>query len=236
MDFSLTGFTLELWIRPHLLPNGINSVQLINFRGEYLITYKPKGEIIFSMIDSTNSHLYTTTLQAMPLNQWTYLSFVYSVIDNQLQLYVNGEFVSSIILSIKSRQLTNDIIIGRQFIGAVRDVRLRACARNPDEILHTMKIENLWGNETCLVGYWPMTDDIGQNILNLSPSGNRHSGTLGSDDNPNLYTDPIWAYVLPAPAPASPSPEPRTLTYQIFRANITLPMIVRWGTIFDLPV
>ena len=72
MNFLSTGFTIELWIRPDSLPNGNNPVQLINFRGEYRLTYQPKGEIRFSMIDSTHSHFYTTTLQAIPLNQWTY--------------------------------------------------------------------------------------------------------------------------------------------------------------------
>jgi hypothetical protein len=232
-DFSSTGFTIELWIRPDSLPNGINSVQLINFRGEYRVTYQPKGEITFSLIDSTQSNLYTTSLQAIPLNQWTFLSFVYSVVDKQLQLYVNGEFVSSIILSIKSKKLTDDIIIGQQFLGAVRDLRLWACARNPDEIRFNMKIHSLIGNETCLVGLWPMADAIGQHILDLSFNGIPHPGTLGFDDNPNLYTNPIWANILPTPPPP---PGPRIYTWQIFRANITLPITARWGTIFDVAV
>jgi len=233
MNFSSTGFTIELWVRPDSLPNGNNSVQLINFRGEYRLTYQPKGEIRFSMIDSTHSHFFTTTLQAIPLNQWTYISCVYSAIDYQLQLYVNGEFISSIILTTKPRKLTNDIIIGQEFIGAVRNLHLWGCARNSDEIRYAMNINNLAGNETCLIGLWPMADGIGQNVLDLSLNGIPHPGTLGFDDNPNLYTDPIWAHVPPKPPPPPP---PRILHYQIFRANITLPMVASWGTIFDIPV
>ena len=67
-----------------------------------------------------------------------------------------------------------------------------------------MNINNLIGNETCLIGLWPMADGIGQNILDLSLNGIPHPGTLGFDDNPNLYTDPIWAYVLPKPPPPPP--------------------------------
>jgi hypothetical protein len=233
LNFTSTGFTIEIWIRPDALPIGTNPVQLINFRGEYLLTYQPKGQITFAVNDPTQPHLYTTTIQAIPLNQWTYLSIVYSPIDNQLQLYVNAEFVSSIISSIQPARLTNDIIIGQQFIGAVRDFRVWACPKNADQIRYTMQTNSFIGKETCLVGLWPMTDAAGKTILDLTVNGVPHPGTLGFDDNPNLYTDPIWAYVLPKPPPP---PEPRILTYQIFRENITLPLIFQWGSIFDLPV
>ena len=233
LDFSSTGFTIELWVRPDSLPSGKNAVQLVNFRGEYCVTYQPKGEITFSVITPTQTYLYTTSLQAIPLNQWTFLSFVYSVVDKQLQLYVNGDFVSSIILSIKPKKLNDDLIIGQEFIGAVRDLRLWGCARNADEIRFSMNTNSLIGNETCLVGLWPMADGNGQNILDLSLNGIQHSGTLGIDDNPNLYTNPIWVHVLPKPPPP---PEPRILTWQVFRTNITLPMTVRWGSIVDIAV
>jgi hypothetical protein len=236
MNFSSTGFTMELWIRPDMLPYGNNSLQIIHFRGEYLLTYQPKGEITFSIIDhQKKSHFYTTTLQAIPLHQWTYLSCVYLPIDNQLQLYVNGEFVSSIILSIKSNKLTDDVIIGKEFIGAVRDLRLWGCPKTQDQIRYSMQKSSLFGNETCLVGLWPMADGIGKIVLDLSVNDIPHPGTLGFDDNPNLYTDPIWTYVPPK-HPSSHPPPPRILTYQIFRENITFPMIAQWGTIFDIPV
>nr|ACF16062.1 laminin-G [Adineta vaga] len=233
MDFSKTGFTIELWIRPHALPDGDIPVQLINFRGEYQITYKPKGEITFSITNKRHPNFYTTTLQAIPLDQWTHITCVFVSIENQLRLYVNGEFVSSIILSIKSQKLNDDIIIGQQFIGAIRDVRLWGCSNPPEKILLSMRTSTLLGNETCLVGLWPMGDALGQTILDLSVNDISHPGTLGTDDNINLLNDPIWAYVLPKPPPPPPL---RVLTYQIFRENITLPMVVQWGTIFDIPV
>jgi hypothetical protein len=233
IDFSSTGFTIELWIRPDSLPIGTNPVQVLNFRGEYRLTYQPKGEIRFSLIDSTNTNLYTTTLQAIPLNQWTYISCVYSHVDNQLQLYINGEFISSIILSVKSKKLTNDIIIGQEFIGAVRELSLWACAKNADEIRFTMNTKSILGNSTCLVGLWLMDEATGQDVFDISLNGIPHPGTLGFDDNPNLHNDPIWAHVLPTPPPPPP---PHIFHYQIFRANITLPLVVSWGTIFDIPV
>jgi hypothetical protein len=233
MNLTSSGFTIEMWVRPDSLPIGNNPVQLINFRNEYLVSYEAKGQITFSMINSRYSHLYTTTIQAIPLNQWTYLSCVYLSTDNQLQLFINAEFVSSVILPTKSNQLTNDIIIGQQFIGAVRDLRLWACPRNSDLIRLTMKMDSLFGNETCLIGLWPMTDATGQIILDLSLNGTPHPGTLGFDDNPNLYADPIWAYLLSKPPPP---PTPRILHYQIFRENITVPFVAIWGSIVDFPV
>ena len=232
-DLSLGGMTIELWIRPNSLPNGNYAVQLMDFRGEFNLIYQRRGEITFSVTDATRSDLFVTSLQALPLNQWTFLSCVYSIIDHQLQLYINGEFVSSIILPIQPKKTTNDIIIGQGFSGAVRDIRLWGCARTAEEILFTMRIPSLFGNETCLLGLWPMADVAGQIILDGSVNGPPHPGTLGFDDNPMLHTDPIWAYILPKPPPP---PEPRVLTWHVFRENITFPMHVRWGSMYDSAV
>ncbi|CAF0779646.1 unnamed protein product [Adineta ricciae] len=233
MDFTTTGFTIDFWVRPHVLPDGDTPVQLINFRGEYLITYQPKGEITFSITNKRHPHFYTTTLQAIPMDQWTHIACVFVSIDNQLRLYINGEFVSSIILSIKSQKLTDDIIIGQQFIGAVREVRLWGCSNTPEHIRLSMQTSSLLGNETCLVGLWPMGDAVGQTVLDLSVNSIPHPGTLGPDDNINLINDPIWAHVLPKPPTPPP---PRIVSYQIFRENITFPLVAQWGSIFDLPV
>ena len=231
-DFLSTGLTIELWIRPGLLPNGNQPVQLMDFRGEFRLIYQRRGEITFAVSDPTRLDLFVTSLQALPLNQWTFLSCVYSIVDNQLQLYLNGEFVSSIILPIQPKRTTNEIIIGQEFLGAVRDLRLWRCARSAEEILFTMKIPSLSGNETCLVGLWPMAEAEGQVILDVSVNGPPHPGTLGFDDNPISHTDPIWAYVIPNP----PTPEPRVFTWHVFRENITFPMHVRWGSIYDAAV
>ena len=232
-DFSLTGFTFEMRIRPDALPKDPHTVHFMNFRGEYYLTYQPRGEVTFSVIDQTQTHLYTTSLQTLPLHQWTHLAGVYSPTENQLQLYVNGEFVSSIIHSQKTSVVTTDIIIGQQFVGAVRDFRLWTCALSAEAILLSMQTESLLGNETCLVGLWPMADDVGQVISDLAATSVPHPGTLGVDDNPNYYNDPIWAFVLPKPVAPPAAPE---FSYRMFRENITVPFMAVWGSILDLPV
>ncbi|CAF1013004.1 unnamed protein product [Adineta steineri] len=236
MDLELTGFTIELWLRPDLLPpNGIESINILNFRDQYQLTYESNGEIKFRVMNKIYSNIYVRTLQSINVNQWIFLSFVYSSIDNQLEFYLNGQFISSIILIIKPEKLTNDILIGKEFIGAIRDLRLWNCSRNQYEIFSTMKTNSLIGNETCLIGLWSMTDNYGQIIKDLTMNNIPHHGTLGFDHNLNLITDPIWAYVLPKSF-LPPPPKARTLTYSIFRENITSPMYVQWGTIFDIPV
>ena len=233
MKFSTTGVTFELWFRPDALPKNANPLRLLDFRGEYLLAYQPKGEILFSLVDQTQSHLFTTSLQTIPLDQWTHISCVHSIVDDQLQLYLNGEYVSSIVTKVKTNQIANDIIIGQQFIGAVRDLRLWGCVRNAEEIRYSKETKALFGNETCLVGYWPMGDGAGQTIIDAEVNGPPHPGTLGFDDNPNLFSDPIWTHVLPTPPEP---PEPPVLTYRIFRENLTTPFMAKWGSIYDLPV
>lgn len=232
-NFSQTGFTLELFIRPDALSTKNSPVRIVNFRGEFIIDYQPKGEITFSVNDSTQSYLYTTTLQSIPLNQWSFISCVFTGLDKQLLLYMNGEFVSSIVLAKAPKRWTNEIFIGYDFLGAIRDLRLWSCIRTPEQIRWTMKKIPLFGNETCLVGLWPMADATGQYILDTSVNGSPHPGTLGFDDNPNIITNPIWLNVIPAPPVPIP---PKMLTWQIFRQNITLPLVVRWGSFVDIPV
>lgn len=232
-DLSFGGMTIEFWIRPNSLPEGNYAAKLMNFRGEFSLVYQRRGEITFSAIHATRSDLFVTSLQAVPLNRWTFISCVYSSVDHQLQLYMNGEFISSIILPVQPKKTTNDIIIGQGFPGAVRDLRLWGCARTADEIRFTMRVPSLFGNETCLLGLWPMADAIGQIILDELANGLPHPGTLGFDDNPMLHTDPIWTYILPKPPPP---PEPRVFTWHVFRENITFPMHVRWGWLNDIAV
>jgi len=228
-----TGFTFEFWIRPDVLPSRNSPVQIVNIRKEFCIQYQPKGEITFSVNDTKQTHLYTTTLRAVPMKKWSFLSAVYSATDKQMLLYLNGDLASSVLLSAVPKQGTTDIIIAYDFIGAIRDVHLWSCVRTAVEIRVLMKKKKLIGNETCLIGYWPMTDGDGQFVLDFSTSGSPIPGTMGFDNNPNLLTDPIWLNVVPEP---SVPPSPPMLTWQIFRANITLPMVVRWGSFLDYPV
>ena len=179
------------------------------------------------------SYLYTTSLQSIPLNKWTHIAGVYSVAENQLQLYINGEFVSSIIHSKKTYPMMKDILLGQNFRGAMRDFRVWACPLSAEAIYYGMGLDSLVGNETCLLGYWPMADGVGPVIPDVVLTAPPRPGTLGLDDNPSFVTDPIWAFVLPKPP--SP-PEPPTMDYRMFRINISAPFVVRWGSPYDQPV
>ncbi|UJR11272.1 hypothetical protein I4U23_015454 [Adineta vaga] len=222
MNFLSNGFTIELSIRPNVIQNQEKSVQILNFRRQFSLVYQSTGEVSFSIDNSTGTHQYITALFVLPLYHWIDISCVYLSEENQLELYINGEYISNVQLSSKLHPLTNDIIIGQGFLGAVRNLRLWRCEFSYDKVRHLTQINSLFGNETCLIGLWPIANGVGQIVSDLIVNNISRSGTLGHDNNPNLLTNPIWAYVLPETLPLPPS---HISTYQTFRKNSVQPIV-----------
>ncbi|CAF1113869.1 unnamed protein product [Adineta ricciae] len=229
-DFSTSGFTFELWIKSATNVDIIRkSTEIVNFRKEFLLIIDKTGQIRISFRNQIQQLSKTKTSMILPLHQWIFVSCVYSPNEKQLQLYLNGQWMLNERFTVQSHPSSDEIIIGRGFLGAVRDVRLWMCPNLPTNILHFMQMTNLTGNERCLIDLWPMTEGDGQHISDLIINKTRHPGTLGIDDQPDLFTDPIWTYLIS-------SPPSRMLSYQIYRQNLIQPIILQWGSIFDIPV
>lgn len=242
-DFVTSGFTIEMHVRPGALPQDSRPVRLLNFREEFYVTYQRKGLITFSVADKSQPNIYTTSLQSFRPHQWSQFAGVYSPVSKRLTLYVNGEYVSSVPYTLTRRYQNTDIIIGQQFIGSVKDIRLWTCALTYDEVRKSSRTSYLNGNETCLVGYWPMQDGFGQIVQDTIQELTPHHGYLGFDDEPNLLTDPIWSHVLPIEAPGTadssqpPTSPPPSFTFRTFLENVTAPVVAFWGVPpFDMPV
>ncbi|CAF0890923.1 unnamed protein product [Didymodactylos carnosus] len=236
LNFRNTNdLTIEVRVRPDLIP--VKETHIFDLRGLFTISYLSNGKISFTVGEASNS-LSVFTPQPIELGKWTHVAGVFDTLHSSVNLFINSLLVSTVSF-LNSPLLSNfnmgSLVLGNSyklsvqqgFIGAMCDVRLWNCIRTSNEIFSTMNL-TLIGNETCLIGLWPLMDGKGQIIQDLTRYGN--AGTLGRDVNPDL-DDPTWAVVnLP---PAVPK---RTITPRPFRYNLSIPVIVQWGLPYDLPV
>ena len=206
-------FTLEVWSYIEKLDswrgfissyadggkNGNSGYGLILF-GDYYGLYLSHAPNAFTAANSQKGSTQT--------NQWHHIAGTY---DGQvMKIYINGiENGSS---SIQTSQLNhigdNNLRIGvhkdedesKPFQGKITEVRLWEVTRTPEEIQQNMH-QRLTGNESGLVGYWPL---------------NEGSGTVANDKSPNanhgtIEGGAVWQEQELALAPA-PKPKPAPAT------------------------
>ncbi|EKV03238.1 hypothetical protein Lepto7375DRAFT_5523 [Leptolyngbya sp. PCC 7375] len=141
---------------------------------------------------------------SLQVNQWYHIAGTY---DGQvIKLYINGAEQASMPVQISQLNYVaeNNLRIGihkdenenKPFQGKITEARLWEVARTPEEIQQTMH-QRLTGNESGLVGYWPL---------------NEGSGTTANDKSKNTNPGAIeggatWQEqeleLAPAPAPVT---------------------------------
>ena len=101
----------------------------------------------------------------LPVNEWAHLAAVYNASNNRL--YLNGEVVdtsssdqgttdSKPNLQISGRAGSSDQSTSNyEFDGIIKEVRIWGKARSKEQILK-LKDARLWGDESDLLGYWPL--------------------------------------------------------------------------------
>ncbi len=109
---------------------------------------------------------------------WRHLALVRS--GNTWTLYDNGAVVdtetsSSSLPSHSTTEIGGGSPDSRWHWGAVRDVRIWGAARSQSDIQNNMN-ERLTGDESGLLGYWPMDEGTGNTVYD--ESGNNNHGTI----------------------------------------------------------
>ncbi|CAF1039256.1 unnamed protein product [Didymodactylos carnosus] len=232
LNIHVDDITIEIRIRPDELP--LQVTQVFDLLGIFVISYLSDGKVTFTVGGS----LPVISLVPIELDKWTHIAGVFYSTQKLVQLFINGQLASTVTLDKPPffRNMFNGYLaIGNNhkttilqgFIGALCDVRIWNCIRSPNEILFNMNV-SLIGNETCLTGYWPLSDGKGQIVYDLTRF--RNIGTLGIDSNPGS-DDPTWSVVLPPSVLAQ-----HTIKTNNFTSNLSLPIIFQWGLPADVPV
>ncbi|MBE0638303.1 MAG: right-handed parallel beta-helix repeat-containing protein [Bacteroidales bacterium] len=164
---GMSALTMECWIyrqgSGHFEFFGKNyrNYQLVIDGSQRVYFYKGYGTI------SSSSYQGWSTNQTINANQWYHVALTWE--GNTLKLYVNGEFVWSATDAVSSPIPDFHLYafeFGRRagenvyyMNGRLAEARLWNVARTQDEIKNSM-YSSLLGNESGLIGYWPLQDDF----------------------------------------------------------------------------
>jgi hypothetical protein len=126
---------------------------------------------------------YDTTAVSAALNTWSHVAISIDT-SNTVTFYVNGQFAQSVPFATDARISTAPMNIGRNPVGTagtefwpgkLQEIRFWNYVRNQSEIQAQMN-QQLVGNETGLIGYWPLTEAAG--TFTEDKSVNSADGTL----------------------------------------------------------
>ncbi|MEM9463289.1 MAG: LamG-like jellyroll fold domain-containing protein, partial [Myxococcota bacterium] len=187
----LYGVTLEAWVyvEAHALWTGIVS-KLFDTQFQqsgYAMLLDGMGGACFAIKPSMRDiRYYSSGLGTIEPRTWCHIAFTYD--GRKMKTYVNGRLTGkqSEVPSFITYSPRHTLSLGRYhddrrtlgFTGMLAEVRLWEKARSTTQILKTMH-KRLKGNETDLVGYWPLNEGSGEVVHDASRHG-RHGTSCGT--------------------------------------------------------
>lgn len=175
------NLTIEAWV--NLAGPNQGSQNIIWKQNNYSLGYIPgsnkyiaaRANLISGGWVSLQARLPPTALQG----EWVHLAMTYEPGD--FRIYVNGyldnrrtdinEFLSTSDSGLYFGSATSSIAAQGWYKGDLDEVRIWNVVRTPEEIEHYRSLR-LTGNEPGLVGYWPMEEESGTILNDLSPFEN----------------------------------------------------------------
>ena len=201
-------FTIEMWARPHTATSGefwlLNQFKGGNGRFVFATTgNKPS----FFVGGSTSQHVVAP--EELAVGEWTHLALTRN--GSEFKIYTNGFVTLEQTVNAYSPPATPFCIgsscapglvpwngyngLGYTFGGSMREVRVWNSCRTAAQIRETMG-HTLSGNESGLLGYWPLDEGSGSNVLNH---------VTGVWAKP-VAGNPIWSDVSLPPVEQVPGP------------------------------
>lgn len=201
VDF-VHAFTAEMWVKPELGTSGKKILLAKGSSVELWLQIASGQATPYVQIAGLGSSVPATT--KLPLGVWSHIAAVYDPSASTLSWVVDGKAAGSGSRTGTPSIGTDHLAIGadatapstNSFDGQIAEVRLWAGAVGAEEIaLH--KDARAIGNQTVpssaaipsaieLMGYWPLTQDAGQQELDLS--AHRNNGTPKGGAS-HVYTD-----------------------------------------------
>jgi hypothetical protein len=192
--FALPEVTIEVWAK---LESATLGALWGNFGGPWP---RPRGILLTGSInqacltvaDASRNSWQTCVERDLKL-KWFHFAGTWERSSGKMRFYIDGELVGekqsgflSPTISAAGRSFAE--LYPAPFTGRIDELRIWSHARTQDEIRSTM-YRPLRGNETGLVGYWPLDQGTGQVVLDRSNSA--VAGQLGSTAAVDAY-DPAW--------------------------------------------
>lgn len=173
--------TLEAWICPssqHRYASIVSRVYdtkdiesgyglMLNGDGGILCALKTVGAAADSLYHSTGPGPLT-------MNEWSHVAATYD--GKQIIIYINGEPRKTVPCSGENDYDPDQAMNigsfkgGYKVPGKLAQIRVWGLARSPEEIKSAMRA-TLRGNETGLVGYWPLNEESGDTVRDYTKNG-----------------------------------------------------------------
>jgi CubicO group peptidase (beta-lactamase class C family) len=214
LDLTSGSFTLSAWIRPdgwgqndqgRIVDHGGGSSGNLGWTLQ-LMNSSSRGSPQALLMQINNSGLQMRSDPgSVTIGTWQHVAVTYQA--GTLRFYIDGvargvstsapQPVARIAPVRIGGRATDD---QRGFDGAIDEVQIWDRALSQQEILNSMGTE-LTGNESGLLAYLPMNENLGQTAGDLTTNG--HDGTLGATTGVDA-ADPVWFSAIPPPntAPA----------------------------------
>lgn len=184
------SFAFEIWLKP--LEEIVNSTVLFGSQeshgGAYGFHAHYEGKLSFGVRTVENRDMARVDFLDFEVGEWYHLAGVYNGEERRVYLYVNGRLLGtrdleSDDLAFSNRNLamnmphtTHGDSDQRGFTKCIiYEARLWNVMRSQEEVLANM-LSKLEGNEPGLIGYWPMDEQEGDVIFDMSI--NQNHGTI----------------------------------------------------------
>lgn len=194
VDFNFTpgfdaddSFTFELWLK---LTGDLDSSTAIfgpltNHDQAYGLHAYYKNRLSFGV--RTEDDMARIDFESYLIDTWYHLAGVYNAEEKEGILYVDGELIGSDSLGGEATALSGESLglnLPATIHGAseetdhlnmiITDVRVWGAVRTAEEIKENM-FDRLTGTEKNLLGYWPLDEDTGNTVYDLTPNKNHGS-------------------------------------------------------------
>lgn len=208
-----TEITLSMWVNlsEELNCDGGNNFRFLVYKGfvatdfaGYDVILEETGSLTWSVATANGSMRYSSDDQVLQPNQWTYLTFTYTTLTSEANIYFNGERINGVYWDESKGGSTSwggalvphytDLLInypGYQecadgfgsFPGMIDDFSIWSVARTEEQIKSAMN-NPLTGAEPGLSAYWDFEESgTSGSISDLSSNAN-HGYPIGASTVP----------------------------------------------------
>ena len=170
-DYAFTtSFTVECWMYQEFESDNADDPDIVGkgrFRdNNWSLWTRGGSEINFELNDNSNHRFRARYLSPPPEGTWLHIAGVWDANTEEARIYINGSLENTVNTSARSGawDSTDTVKFGKRtvdgsrwFDGKLSDVRVWYSVRTQTEIQNNMNTR-LNGDESGLVGYWPMDD------------------------------------------------------------------------------
>lgn len=186
LNDATKAVTIEAWVKPDNNKNG-NVPHIIEKHGTYDLTYSD-GKIKFF---AGSENLVTSKSKFSDFSS-PYVHVAAVMDTDSLYIYLNGNLDAKAAVTAGVTAGSNEVSIGKNFEGAIDEVRLWNVARDSVSIKRDYN-RHLIGNEEGLIAYYPFDYSVDSAFYDISYKGNKFNmnhghvvkgATLTSDEVP----------------------------------------------------